>query len=150
MAAPATEHSDSQAGAIYRSLARVLPAKLAAGVTGELAILGSAFSGLFSSLRTKRASLLPSFTYVNTGPLRYLWLIVLIGAVPETWLLHLLLPRHRVIELILLVIVLWGFLWLIGYYHAMRDHPHTIEGECATFRFGFRRSCTVHWLLSRP
>ncbi len=132
------EHKSNKA-AMYRALARFLPAMVAASLASESMILLSAFSKFGAT----QASIATSFSYVMAGPLRSLWLIVLIGAVPETWLLHLLMPRHRTLEVVLLALEIWGLIWVRGYYRAMRDHPHTIEGGCVTLRFGFRRSCTV-------
>ncbi len=125
--------------AFYRSLARIFPAAIAAALMSEWRILCAAFSGLPG----KPATSANSFTYATTGPLRYVWLIALIGAVPETWLLHLLLPLHRTMETILIAMVAWSLVHFAGSYHSMRDHPHTLEGDRATLRFAFRRRCEV-------
>ena len=132
------------ARAPYGPPRQFLLATLTASLRREATILRSALFGF----RGKKAGLAggfagESFTYGTTGLLPYLSLLVLIGAVPETWLLHLLLPRHRTLEMILLALGLWGLIWVRGFYCTLRDHPHTIEGGRATFRFGFQRRCTV-------
>jgi len=76
-------------------------------------------------------------TYVEKNMLGMLGLIVLIAALPEIPLHHVLLPRNDWwIAILLDALVLYTAAWIFGLYGIMACSPHVLDGERLIFHRG--------------
>jgi hypothetical protein len=76
-------------------------------------------------------------TYTAQSPLGIFALVLLVGALPEIPLHHILLPgKEWRLALLLDGALLYSTLWVFGFFGAMAAHPHRIEQDAVVFRRG--------------
>lgn len=131
------EGSDSQR-AVDEALRAVLPAPVAKAVGMELGLLRS----LWRWVRRK-----PDIAY-GQEPLPYgsemrplMWVMVFLTPL-EVLAIELLLP-WPVVRITLLVLALYGTLWLLGFLGALSSRPHVVGDGALTLRFAHFVSVTV-------
>lgn len=62
----------------------------------------------------------------------------------ELVVVHLLIPWDS-IRLALLIVSVWGLLWMIGYLASMRVFQHLLDDSCLRVRYGTRLDVTLRW-----
>lgn len=107
----------------------------------ELTVLRHAWIGIRTCFAPPPGA---AATYVEKNMLGILGLVLLVGAVPEIPLHHLLLARHAWwISLLLDVIVLYSAAWVLGMYGIMAMRPHELNGEKLLFHRGLLAQAEV-------
>ena len=83
-----------------------------------------------------------TFAYANqVSPL--LAVFIALSAL-ETAVVHLLIPWD-VVRLTLLVVGVWGLLWMIGFLASMRVYPHLVDDSGLRIRHGTRLDVELRW-----
>ena len=74
-------------------------------------------------------------------PVMALWIF---GSALELPLVHVLVPWHGV-RIALLVIGVWGLLWMLGALAGLRSYPHLLGGDVLRIRNGAMHDIAVPW-----
>lgn len=74
-------------------------------------------------------------------PMMWLWIF---GSALELPLVHVLVPWHGV-RLSLLIVGLWGLLWMVGLLAGLRSYPHLVGSDTLRIRNGALHDITVPW-----
>jgi len=74
-------------------------------------------------------------------PVMGLWIF---GSACELPLAHVLVPWHGV-RLALLVVGVWGLVWMIGLLASLKVHPHLVDAAGLTIRYGTLARVTIPW-----
>jgi hypothetical protein len=64
----------------------------------------------------------------------------------ELPVVHLLIPWHTV-RLVVLVISVWGLLWMVGYFASVKVFPHLLDDAGLRVRFGTTVDVAIPWEL---
>ncbi len=97
-------------------------------------MLHNAWNGLRTVFAPTRGS---AQTYVEKNLLGIFGLVLLVGAVPEILLHHVLVPRgHWWIAFLLDVLVLYTAAWVLALYASMAQRPHVLDEEHIVFHRG--------------
>ncbi|GAC1359297.1 MAG: hypothetical protein NVSMB31_19670 [Vulcanimicrobiaceae bacterium] len=105
---------------------------LRAYVLLEASILAEVWTGMRAPFLPMRPS---GLTYSTDSLLGVLGMILLVGALPEVLLHHLLLG-NSMLALGLDAVVLYAAAWCFGIYGAVVERPHRISGDCITLNNG--------------
>jgi hypothetical protein len=83
-----------------------------------------------------------AFTYAKTvTPVMWLWIFASAAEVP---LAHLLIPWEAV-RIALLVVGIWGLVWMVGLLASLYVYPHLMGSTTLRVRYGASHSITVPW-----
>lgn len=126
------------ASVLYESIVRFLPENITKVMVSELMTIGMSLR----TFRSHRSSATESFRFIEQSPLGFLWIVVLVGSIPELILFHYVLKRHPFVDGLLTFGCIWGFLWVVGYYISFRDAPHEMNGNQITVRYAFQRNAS--------
>jgi hypothetical protein len=74
-------------------------------------------------------------------PMMGLWIFASALEIP---LVHVLTPWHSV-RIALLVVAVWGLVWMVGLLAAIRIHPHLVDDERIRIRYGATVDVAVPW-----
>lgn len=74
-------------------------------------------------------------------PVLWLWIF---GSACEVPLAHVLVPWHGA-RTALLVLGIWGLLWMIGMLASLKVHPHLVDDDGLTIRYGVFAELRVPW-----
>ncbi len=74
-------------------------------------------------------------------PVLWLWIF---GSACEVPLVHVLVPWHGV-RIVLLVLGIWGVVWMIGLLASLRVYPHLVDDDGLTIRYGKLAQLRVRW-----
>ena len=112
----------------------------ASALAYEISIFHYAFA-------TRRPEASPHrFSYDRRSGYGAVFAAILMAATVELVALHFLLHAwSETAALIHAVVSVYGILWLVGDYRAMRSRPHELEAEGLRLRYGIRWDLTVPW-----
>lgn len=83
-----------------------------------------------------------AFSYVGAVA-AVIWAFIGVSAI-EVPAAHLLLPWEHV-RGILLILGIWGLLWMVGYLASLKTYPHVIGDDGLRIRCGYRYDITIPW-----
>ena len=94
---------------------------------------------------TRRPAVPPGTTAVGYGqlvaPMMGLWIFASALEVP---LVHVLTPWES-LRIVLLVVSIWGLVWMLGMYAAIRTHPHLVDEEGILVRYATTVDVRLPW-----
>ncbi len=97
----------------------------------------------------RRPAVPPGTTAVGYGqlvaPMMGLWIFASALEVP---LVHVLTPWESV-RILLLVVSVWGLVWMVGMYAALRTYPHLVDEEGLRLRYATVHDVRVPWQVVR-
>jgi hypothetical protein len=83
-----------------------------------------------------------AFTYARTvTPVMWLWIF---GSAAELPLVHVLVPWHGV-RIALLVVGVWGLVWMVGLLASLYVYPHLLGRTALRVRYGASHRVEVPW-----
>src|ERR1700754_1623109 len=72
-----------------------------------------------------------------------LWVFIIVSAI-EVPVAHLIIPWH-VVQIIALVIGIWGLIWMLGYWAALKVNPHAVGPSGLWVRNGTTVDIALSW-----
>lgn len=107
----------------------------------EIGIWASLYRWIFRRPRVphRRAE---AFSYVGAKT-AILWAFIGVSAI-DIPTAHLLLPWETG-RRVMLVLGIWGLLWMVGLLAALKTYPHVIDDQFLRIRYGFRHDIQIPW-----
>lgn len=103
------------------------------------------YRALYLAVRRRRHGVRPGTETVGYArmvtPVMGLWIFASALEIP---LVHVLTPWHSV-RLALVAVGIWGLAWMIGMLVSLRVHPHLLDEEGITVRYGPMVAVPVRW-----